>query len=131
MWIGLLWIIGCYGTSIALLHIGFGLRSRKSKQTARVLLITRNNAIQIEWYIRSLFFFSRMKGRELIVTILDDGSADDTIRIIERLSRSYKLNVELCSPENSLDEWLRAYEEEPIVVVRLGNREELVNIPAF
>ena len=32
-----------------------------SKKPANVLLVTKNNQNQIEWYIRSLFFFSRFK----------------------------------------------------------------------
>ncbi|MNH91920.1 hypothetical protein D3C73_444900 [compost metagenome] len=131
MWIGLLWIIGVYGTSIALLHMIYGTRSRKPKRAARVLIITHNNATQIEWYIRSLFFFSRIKGRELIATVLDEGSSDETMKITERLSHSHKLNVEVCSAGNTVDDFLKAHEEEDIILVHISNRDELMKIPAF
>jgi mevalonate kinase len=131
MWIGLLWIVGCYGAAVALLHMLIGARRGKESRTARVLLITQNNASHIEWYIRSLFFFSRVKGRELAVTVLDEGSMDDTVRIIERLSHSHKLDVELGVSEQSLDQYLQALQEENVMVVNISNRDEMISVPVF
>lgn len=129
MWIGLLWIVGCYGLSIAVLHILFGSRKASSKKAARVLLITKNNENQIEWYIRSLFFFSRVKGWELQTTVIDKGSSDDTLKIIERLSHTFPL--EICSDSNyeSVDYYLHQHEMEAVIVVNISNREELIEIP--
>ena len=65
MWIGLLCIFGCYGVSIVMLHLLFGARKGTKKKPATILLVTKNNQNQIEWVIRSLFFFSRVKGNQV------------------------------------------------------------------
>lgn len=129
MWIGLLLILGCYGISIALLHVCFGNHRDLRRKATKVFLITHNNQTQIEWYIRSLFFFSRLRGRNLTATILDEGSTDETIKIIERLSHTYRMNLEWCTPGQSLDDLLRVHESEPVIVVNLANKEEFSKIP--
>lgn len=128
MWIGLLWIIGCYGAAVAFLHIWFGTRRDYEGKPTKVLVIAKNNAMQIEWYIRSMFFLSRMKGKELIVTVMDEGSTDETMKIIERLSHSNLLYVEL--DIRTPDEYLKAYGDD-IVVLHISNRGDMVSIPAF
>lgn len=129
MWIGLLWILSCYGISIAVLHLLFGIRKGRSKKPTNVLLVTKNNQNQIEWYIRSLFFFSRVKGNEVTATIVDEGSSDDTRRIIERLSHIHSLELRYQSDYDAVDHYLRQHDNEPVIVVHLSNREDLVKIP--
>ncbi|MDU0205683.1 hypothetical protein ACYEXS_16035 [Paenibacillus sp. MAH-36] len=129
MWIGLLWILGCYGISIAVLHLLFGARKGRKKKPAKVLLITKNNQNQIEWYIRSLFFFSGLKGYEVTATIYDEGSSDDTRQIIERLSHTHLLNLRYQMDFGAVDQFVSEHEGEPVVVVHLSNREDLVKIP--
>jgi hypothetical protein len=122
MWIGLLWIFGCYGLSIAILHLCFSTRLNNAPKATRVLVITRNNQTQIEWYIRSMLFFSRLRGRHLIVMILDEGSTDETMQIIERLSRM--MNLAISNSGESLEELLSIYENEPLILVNLSNKQE-------
>jgi hypothetical protein len=129
MWIGLLWILGCYGLSIAVLHVGFSMRLKKANKAINVLVITQNNQNEIEWYIRSMFFFSRLKGRDLKARIVDEGSTDETLQIIERLSHT--MDLVIGSSGESLEELLRMYENEPVILVKLGNKEEMSEIPLF
>ena len=110
MWIGLLWILGCYGISIAVLHLLLGTRRGGSKKPTNVLLVTKNNQNQIEWYIRSLFFFSRFKGNEVKATIFDEGSSDDTRKIIERLSHSHLLELRYQTDYDAVDHYLRQHD---------------------
>jgi hypothetical protein len=131
MWIGLLWIVGCYGISIALLHLCFGKQQESKRKAVKVLLITKNNQTQIEWYIRSLFFVSRLRGRELSATILDEGSTDETRKIIERLSHTHRMDLEWCGTDQTLDDLLVAYENDPVILMNLGGKEELSQIPLF
>lgn len=131
MWIGLLWIVGSYGAGIVVVHLLFGTHQEKPAKKARVLLITKNNATQIEWYIRSMFFFSKLKGREIAATILDEGSTDDTMKIIERLSHTQMLDVQVWPVNESVDEVLRAHEEDDWVVVHISNRVDIVKMPLF
>ncbi|OAS14536.1 hypothetical protein [Paenibacillus oryzisoli] len=127
MWIGLLCIFGCYGVSIIVLHLL--LRKGTMKKPATVLLVTKNNQNQIEWVIRSLFFFSRVRGNQVKATIIDEGSSDDTREIIERLSHTYALELRLQSDYDAVDRFLSQHDEDPVVLVHLSNREELVKIP--
>ncbi|MFC5448797.1 hypothetical protein [Paenibacillus aestuarii] len=129
MWMGLLWIVGCYGISIAVLHILFSTRKGRSKKQAKVLLVTKNNQNHIEWYIRSLFFFSRVKGGQVTAAIFDDGSSDETLKIIERLSHTHVLEVYHRADDEFVDDYLRRHENEPLIIVNLSNREDIVDIP--
>ncbi|MEC0227881.1 hypothetical protein [Paenibacillus alba] len=129
MWVGLLWILGCYGISIAVLHLLFGNQKGKSKKQTKILLVTKNNQNQIEWYIRSLFFFTRLKGNEVTATIFDEGSSDDTRKIIERLSHTHLLDLHGGADSSTVDNYLLQHESEALIVVHLSNREDLVKIP--
>ncbi|CAH1215884.1 hypothetical protein PAECIP111891_04331 [Paenibacillus allorhizoplanae] len=131
MWIGLLCIFGCYGVSIIVLHLLLGTRKGTKKKPATVLLVTKNNQNQIEWVIRSLFFFSRVRGNQVKATIIDEGSSDDTREIIERLSQTYALELRLQSDYDAVDRFLSQHDEDPVVLVHLSNREELVKIPVI
>ena len=51
-------------------------------------IITKNNQINIEWYISSICFKHWIKGEHYTLSIIDLGSNDDTLSIIEHLSYS-------------------------------------------
>ncbi|MEW9702588.1 hypothetical protein [Paenibacillus sp. SI8] len=131
MWIGLLCIIGCYGLSVAVLHLLLGDRKGRGKKPANVLLITKNNQNQIEWVIRSLFFFSRMKGSQVTATIIDEGSSDDTKEIIERLSHTHSIELQIQTDFDAIGRFLRQHDDDPVVIVHLSNRGDLVKIPVI
>ncbi|OCT13144.1 hypothetical protein A8709_20580 [Paenibacillus pectinilyticus] len=131
MWIGLLCILGCYGVSIIMLHLLFGSRKGNAKKPASILLVTKNNQNQIEWIIRSLFFFSRVKGSHVTATVIDEGSSDDTRAIIERLSQTYSLELRVQSDYDAVDRFLSQHDEDPVVIVHLSNREDFVKVPVI
>ncbi|WP_019535681.1 hypothetical protein [Paenibacillus ginsengihumi] len=125
MMIGLLYILGIYAAGLAIIH---WLHGRWSKEEGvrrpHYILITRNNQLQIEWYIRSLFFFSRVKGRNMIVTIVDEGSTDDTLDIVMRLAKVYALNV-VSEAQWSAEALETLLGDENAIVVRLNYNEAL------
>ena len=84
---------------------------------------------KLNGYIRSLFFFSRFKGNEVKATIFDEGSSDDTRKIIERLSHSHLLELRYQTDYDAVDHYLRQHDNEPVTVVHLSSREDLVKIP--
>ncbi|MGG1552433.1 hypothetical protein [Paenibacillus ferrarius] len=129
MWIGLLGIIGCYGISIALIHLLFGIRNKRGKKPTNVVLVTKNNQSQIEWVIRSMFFFSRIKGKPVKATIIDEGSSDETREIIERLSQTHALDFRIQTDFDAIDRFLREHDDDPVVLIHLSNREDLVRVP--
>jgi hypothetical protein len=125
MIIGLIWIVGCYAAGIAILHfLHWQWKKRGSERTVHYVLRTLNNQLQVEWYIRSLHFFSWIKGRSISVTLADEGSTDDTIAIAERLSLEHHLNI--CADTSlAWDDWVQRHEEEQVVVVRLSQNDGL------
>lgn len=126
MMLGLLWIFGSYAASIALVHWCYRRHRSSDRKITHLLLITHNNQMQVEWYIRSLLFFSRLKGSNVHVTIADEGSTDETLAIAERFRE--EINLDICTFEGpeSLDEWIRQYEDKQVIVVRLGVQDGLV-----
>lgn len=123
---GLLWIFGSYAASIALVHWFYRRQLNEARQATHFLLITCNSQMQVEWYIRSLHFFSRLKGREIQVTLMDEGSTDDTLAIVDRMRREYQIELGSFDAAGSLEEWIQEHEDKQVIVVRLGQQEGLV-----
>ncbi|MFH5187576.1 glycosyltransferase family A protein [Paenibacillus sp. TAB 01] len=126
MLLGLLWILGIYAASIALVHWYYRDQRRKLRAVTQVLLITHNNQAQIEWYIRSLYFFSRLKGRDIHVTLADEGSSDDTLAIAGRFRQELHLDICHFDSVNAFDAWIAEHEDEQVIVVRLSQQDGLV-----
>lgn len=125
MMIGLVWIIGCYAAGIAIIHtLHWRWKRRGSQRITHYVLRTRNNGHEVEWYLRSLHFFSWMKGKTIAVTLADEGSTDETIAIAERLREDHHLNIYTRVNED-WDEWMLKHEHEQVVIVRLNQANDL------
>ncbi|MEF3305156.1 hypothetical protein [Paenibacillus sp. GYB003] len=133
MIIGLLSIFGAYGLAIALVHFGWYRLRRSRLGPIHYVLITKNNAMHIEWYLRSLLFVSRLKAREVRIVILDESSEDETLAIVERLAADRPETIEAVAwnEAGQLDEIMTRYDDEEVVLVRLANEKELIQIPLF
>ncbi|WP_068777443.1 hypothetical protein [Paenibacillus sp. FJAT-26967] len=129
MWIGLLCVVGSYILSVCMLHV-FN-RSRKADRTYRLLLVTKDNQLHIEWYIRSLFFITRLSGKSISVTLIDEGSTDDTLGIAERLSKLYELEIMANRPDHSWQQWAESSQRDEIVIMHVSNQKQLVKLPLF
>ncbi|HEY0827904.1 MAG TPA: hypothetical protein VGE40_07415 [Bacilli bacterium] len=154
---GFLLIVGCYGVCVALVHL-FHQRSqqqnrsqqhnpRPSKPKPHVphyVLITHNNQMQVEWYLRSLLIYSKMRGQSLKITIIDEGSQDDTLAIVWRMSLNRYVNINTvqssCTvqlPDSQVlqdganhhqhDAALDANEQ--MIFIRLNDQEDLLKLP--
>lgn len=125
MMIGLVWIIGSYAAGVAFIHWLYRRWKRgEPKRTVHYILRTYNNQLQIEWFIRTLYFFSRVKGRTITVTLVDEGSTDDTLMIVSRLSFEHQLTI--CKELDwDGEKWVREHKEEQVIVVRLNQNEGL------
>ncbi|MFC0212915.1 hypothetical protein ACFFK0_10620 [Paenibacillus chartarius] len=134
--LGLFAILACYGAVVVLLHLCY-YRIRKQsgfskRKKSHVVLITHNNQSQIEWYVRSLYFFSSLQGRRIDTTVLDEGSTDDTLQIVERLSRKHSMNIGKSGADGEgVDEFLRLYDQDEVIVVRLQQQEDLTKWMQF
>ncbi|MDQ1911270.1 hypothetical protein RAC89_12520 [Paenibacillus sp. GD4] len=125
MMLGLVGIMGTYAVGILLIHwLHWRFQRRGLERMMHYVLVTRNNQLQVEWYIRSLGFFSWLKGRAITVTLVDEGSTDETLSIVARLSEEHQLHI--CSAEAwNWDDWVQEHENEQVVVVRLSQNEGL------
>lgn len=127
MMLGLVWIMSCYAAGIALVHLlHWHWKRQGTERTTHYVLRTYNNQLQMEWYLRSLHFFSWVKGRTIAVTIADEGSTDDTLAIAERLRLVHHLNI-WTTVEMDWDKWVLKHQDEQMVVVRLNHNEDLGN----
>jgi hypothetical protein len=86
----LIWIAAVYASAVVLVHI---LHHRKhAREVMRTgkrlhyILITRNHEAVIEGYIRMLAFHAFWTGILYQVTLLDDGSEDETLAIASKLA---------------------------------------------
>lgn len=98
----LLWILAIYGVTVVLVHVLHARRhgGESSQQRPRMhyVLITSNHERQVEWYLRALSLYALLSGTRVRVTVLDDRSVDDTLRIVHRL-------VNLSGIELTVGEW--------------------------
>ncbi|MCZ8514866.1 hypothetical protein O9H85_21075 [Paenibacillus filicis] len=125
MLIGLVWIVGCYAAGIALIHILHSRWTRREQAgTVHYALMTRDDQNTVEWFIRSLHFFSWLKGRAITITIIDEGSSDDTLAIAYRLSQEHHLNI-CMEAALDWDDWVSEHEDEQMMVVRLSQQGSL------
>jgi hypothetical protein len=120
MVIGLLWIIGIYGFCTLLIHVLHGLDRTVNgrRRKLQIVLITLNNQLQIEWYLRSFLFVCWLRGLYIQITVFDAGSSDETIAIVHKLAKT-RDHIQF---ELSLDRMASFMEEhamEEIVVLQL------------
>jgi hypothetical protein len=125
MMVGLLWIFGSYAVSISLIHWCYRRERQVGRKAVRIWLITYNNQMQVEWFIRSLHFFSWLKGRHIQMTLADEGSTDETLAIAERLRVHYLIDIKKFTEHDALEEWIVHNEDQQVMVVRLGQQEVL------
>ncbi|MCZ8523318.1 MULTISPECIES: hypothetical protein [Paenibacillus] len=120
MMLGLVWIIGCYAVGIAVIHAFHRQWKRRgTRRTAHYVLYTQNAQLQLEWYLRSLIFFSWMKGRTIDITLVDAGSVDDTLEIAARIAKEQSLHVYPIEHWN-WETWTEEHQEEDVMVIRLN-----------
>ncbi|MEG6590025.1 hypothetical protein [Paenibacillus barengoltzii] len=83
------WILFSYGLAAALVHVLHGIVQQGKRKNRRVhyILVTSNHENQMEWYLRALSWYARLRGLELRVTVLDESSQDDTLAILRKIQK--------------------------------------------
>lgn len=85
-----LWGLALYGAIWFLLtHIIRRFSLEFPENCVHLVLLTKNSQGSIEWVIRSFFLLNWCRGRESLVTCIDEESADDTKVIIQQLQQIY------------------------------------------
>ncbi|MBH5320612.1 hypothetical protein I6N90_22720 [Paenibacillus sp. GSMTC-2017] len=86
----LLLIMGCYTLAALLVHLAFWIGRGRRRASNHYVLIADKGQKNMEWYLRSLFSFSRLIGKDIRLTVLDQGVTEETKAIVERMRRSGK-----------------------------------------
>ncbi|MBP2001785.1 hypothetical protein J2Z69_002841 [Paenibacillus shirakamiensis] len=93
-----LWIIACYGLATLVVHwvhVGYIRRQAAESQFEHFILVTHNHGQQMEWYLRAISWYGQIRGRNCRITVLDEGSEDDTVAITERMRDSSEMELQV------------------------------------
>ncbi|WP_334072165.1 hypothetical protein [Paenibacillus sp. A14] len=130
------WILLGYVMAALLVHLSYGrLRRQPPENSGRThyILVTRNHGDQMEWYLRALSWYARIRGESVKVTVLDEYSQDDTRRIVQRLRNQPGIELALRSWRASGDAGMSGSgalaEEETLIYVDLRKPQEAAKIP--
>lgn len=92
------WIVLAYGMTAIIVQLMYRLQLRKNLGDAtqvNYVLVTHNHEKQMEWYLRALSWYGRLRGLSIHVTVLDMASDDDTLPILYRLHNHDGLELKI------------------------------------
>lgn len=96
----LLIVLGCYVAAAALVHLAFWMSRGRRRASKHYVFIADHRQDQMEWYLRSLFAFSRRMGTDVRLTVVDRGATEDTKAIVEKWGRDgKKVSLHTALPE--------------------------------
>jgi len=90
---GLLCIVVIYAAGAVAVQLAWRFCGRRLSGEKHYILHTLNDQRHVEWAVRSLTLFGWLSGRPVSITIVDEGSTDDTLAIVRCLSRRHELNI--------------------------------------
>jgi hypothetical protein len=118
-------IIGTYLCGVLAIHLAYSWMNPQHTEAEYYVLYTYNNQLQIEWIIRSLIVFYWLQGKSISITIIDEGSSDDTFAILSILSQQHQLDVRLAD-DDSLQQ---LPSRDTSIHIRLSKPEDLQKLP--
>lgn len=82
-------VLGSYVLAALSVHlIRYYGRRHRSLKSQHYVLYARNDASRMEWFLRSIGWYSRRSGTEVRVTVIDCGSSDETLAIVGRFAQN-------------------------------------------
>ncbi len=125
-----LFMLGTYFCSAILIHLIYHRMNANNIdfESKHYVLYTLNNQLHIEWIIRSLVVCYWLQGKSISITIIDEGSSDDTLAIIGLLSRHHLLDVRHMDDDAPQPQTPR-HNETPSIHIRLSQPEDLLKLP--
>ncbi|MEX1028750.1 MAG: hypothetical protein WDZ91_01745 [Paenibacillaceae bacterium] len=120
-----LFILGTYFCGALAIHLAYSWVNSHDVEAKHYVLYTLDNQLHIEWIIRSLIVFHWLQGKSISITIIDEGSSDDTIAILSLLSKHHRLDVRLLDDEGPQLLPLR----DTSIHIRLSQPEDLRKLP--
>lgn len=100
------YILLCYGVAAIAVHAMYRWhvhRHPKSVKRVHYVLITQNHENQMEWVLRALHWYSKVKGIALRVTLLDNESIDDTLAIAKKM-QAHGMQITMMQVKDTEDE---------------------------
>lgn len=80
--------LAIYGLTVLIVQLSMLFYRSEPQSAVHYVVFTHFSEAKIEWSIRSLTKLSRLSGRNFYFYVIDSGSNDDTLKIIECLERS-------------------------------------------
>ena len=104
-------IFAAYGLGVCLVHHYRDRLQWEAGCAPHAVLVTKNAGSVLEWHLRMLAFSQWVKARRMRITVVDEGSADDTLHIAERLIGRLPLCCELIQARSSEEarQWLERF----------------------
>ena len=98
-----------YGLAVGWVHLMYAhskwaVQKAGNRKQLRYLLFTSNVEHNIEWIIRALWLYALLRGRGIQVIVVDDGSTDHTLAILERMSGRTSIDLRVVPREQSQSE---------------------------
>lgn len=122
----LLWIFGCYAAAV----LAAQAIVRRSAGAGRYhyVLVAGNHEAEIEGCVRALQRYSRRTGKDIGITVVLDGSTDETGAIVERFARGSEGIGIVRSDRERVTPWAG---EQEVVRIDLGIREHVARLPLW
>lgn len=93
----LLAILAAYGIGVGLVHL-FRWRCHWGRnETSHAVIVVGNAGPVVEWHLWMFAFSQWLQARYTKITLIDEGSSDDTLRIAERMISRLAADWELIS----------------------------------
>jgi hypothetical protein len=127
----LLAIFGSYAACIALVHLAYKIKHSDASARETWVMITFNHQHKVEWMLRVLLFVSWLKGRSIDLLVIDRGSSDDTVRIIERFARGVPFSWTVVRSEEELERIIGGLAQTGLRVFDLEQTDMVPTAPQF
>lgn len=125
------WFISSYTLCALLVHAAHYYYKDKGSPEKHIVLVTRNNQLELEWVIRSLRLFAWIRGQALRITLVDQGSQDDTVWIAEHFAGRCSEGVRFIQTKDGADAYLASLIKQPDQVIRMDLQPEGRQIPQW
>jgi hypothetical protein len=103
-------ILAIYGLSIGLVHLLAARYHWGRRDPAHAVIVTHDHGAYLEWYLRSFAIMEDFRACDTKVTILDEGSEDETVQIAQRIihhRNSANWEVVALSSTEEAEQWLQ------------------------
>jgi hypothetical protein len=125
----LIWIIIAYAAGALAVHIAYR-RLQGTSDSKHYVLYTLNDQRHIEWAVRSLMLFYWLRNKTISITIIDEGSTDDTLAIVRSLSKRHTLDVRyIAGEEYEISVHVSTIPHNETIHIRLRQPEDLQKLP--